>query len=279
MKTGVYYFNNKTYVVLTQSLMKQFTFKGDLVDYCPREVKLCSIDKEFKHATKAMTAGNYFESLAIGGTAGDSLVLDLPRLRNGNKSVAQQRIDSQVLEFTKDAKKFKISIDDLTVQQQFVKLIRIQDFPDLVIVLKGTADIVSFMSVFGREHFTTIDLKLTQDVTNSHGKYCWGTHDYMDHIQAYSYNLLNGFPFYYMVYDYKPIQEKKSPLKVNIKSIHRRELQETIRKVAAIMVEQEIKGWEANPDIIEHDGYRAYNKCERCIVTTCEHKDSIKQIN
>lgn len=281
MKSGVYYHKGKTYVILTTSLIKKIIKHGNEIENCPKYIKEVVIDKKYNFSSASMDNGNYFESMCIGSTADKNVFTNVKRLKSGIKSADHKRIDLQVLEFRKDAEKLKLEIDKFTVQQQFVKVLKIIDDDNLVIILKGTLDLFSNVFYYNQLIKSVIDLKLTKNVNTTSGDFCWGTPDDMDHIQAYNYMLLTGLPFYYMLYDYKASRlEKKVLLKVNMKPVHYHETIETIRKAVANLIHFELTNWPERPGIIEDKGFgRSSNKCLTCPVKECKFNKVISEIN
>ena len=84
--------------IWTQSCLKDLEKETT----CPTRWKAQWLEGKFSLPTNEyMLRGVFFESLAIGGGAKDQLVLDLPRLRNGNKSANQIRLEEQADKFSR----------------------------------------------------------------------------------------------------------------------------------------------------------------------------------
>jgi len=279
MKLGYHFLNGKQYVLISQSLMKQFIMFNDPIEFCPYQIKRTYIDKAYDKRTDAMTNGVFFESLAIGGDVRGNTITDLPRLRTGKKSTDHKRIESQVLEFKRDANELELEIDRFTSQQRFCKVWHGMADVDIIVIFIGGLDLLSPIKYNGEKRLAAIDLKLTKDVSNTNGNFCWGSPNDMDHTQAYSYSWMTGLPFYYMVYDYKPKMEKKSPLKVNINAIILKEFFEALRKAVANIIYEENTGWQPRPGLLDDTGFRKVPKCEKCIVKDCKFYKKNIEIN
>lgn len=279
MVNGYHLIDEKQYIILSQSLQKQFVKRGNIIDYCPRQVHEIAILKNFDIQTDAMRNGLFFETLCIGGSAKGNKTTTLPKKINGSKYVHQIRIESQVLEFRKDVNFLDLDINPLTVQQVFAQVWNGFEDYDVTVILKGELDILSSIKIAHKSAFSAIDLKLTQDVTSTFSEFSWGLPNEMDHTQAYFYHKLTGLPFYYMVYDYKAHLKKKVPLKVNITPLMMTELNESIRKACAIILKEELDGWKPIPNLTEKRGSTTVNKCDYCKVTTCEYCKDHNSIN
>lgn len=249
------------YVHMTQSLLKQFISKGEEVVYCPFKVKRESIDGDYREPTDAMKNGIFFETLCLGSGAKGSAITDLPRLRNGKKSSAQKRIESQVIEFNRDVKEYKMEINNYTTQRTFCKVWRGLEKFNVVVIFTGDLDILSPFTYKGINYpLANIDLKLTQDLTSTFGPFAWGNVETMDHAQAYSYTWLTNLIFFYMVYDFKPNMNKKV-FKVNTDEMIMKEFFESVRKATAEYIRAEKEGWVKDNTL---------GLCAKCNVSECE---------
>jgi hypothetical protein len=263
--------DGKIYVHMTQSLLKKFLSKGEELAYCPFKVKKESIDGDYRKPTDAMKNGIFFETLCIGSGAKGDAIKDLPRLLNGKKSSAQKRIESQVIEFNKDVKEYKMEINSYTTQQSFVKVWRGLEKFNVIVIFTGDLDILSPFSYKGADYpLSNIDLKLTGDLTSTFGPFSWGNVETMDHSQAYAYTWLTNLMFFYMVYDFKPQMNKKI-FKVNTDNNIMREFFENIRKATAEYIRAEKDGWKKDPSL---------GICAKCPVSECEfYKTENNEIN
>ena len=269
LKSGFNLVDGKSYFMISQSLIKQFFYKGNLIEFCPYQIKRVSIDKAYNFNTAAMGRGNAFESIAIGSSA-DSRQHPLERLKTGKLSAASKRIKIQALEFKADAKELGLTINSETTQLEIYKTLKFAN-GSVIVILKGILDMFSNMKGF--KGLLPIDLKLTADVTNTKGKFGWGNVGEMDHLQASFYTFLtNTDKFLYMVYDYKPELEKLVPIVLDVLPVNRGELIEVVRKTVVEISHFEMNGWDKRPDLIDDFGFRKLNKCGRCIVEDCKFK-------
>jgi hypothetical protein len=279
MALGYVLKDKKQYIVLSQSLMKKFIKRGNIIDFCPWKVFEESINKKYREPTEAMLKGLFFETKVLGGSAKGAAVHSLRKQKSGKKYIYQIRIESQVLEARKDIKRLGISVNKITTQQRFAKIWHGFDEFDVTVIITGELDVLSHMNKEnGKRVLTTIDHKLTADLTSTWGDFSWGAPDTMDHIQAHTYEFLTGLPFVYFIYDYKPNLVKKVPLPVEITNTIRSEFNETVRKACAIILEQEQIGWKPIPGLLEKRGSKEVNMCDYCKVKSCEHFNKLQTI-
>lgn len=184
----------------TQTNVKDF--ENELT--CPFRWKAQWVDREFTlPSSMSMDKGKYFEWLFIGGSAiaGDS-VTDLPRLKNGEKSVDQLRIEEQ-------AERAKNLFIPGNTEFLGLKMLSTQLELKSSKGRKGTLDILA-------EDITTkdlwiIDVKLTADLTSRRTQYSWG-HPWedLDLLQQIHYEALYEEQFGVrprmglLVFDYSP---------------------------------------------------------------------------
>lgn len=151
---------------------------------CPLRWKKQWIDKEIQFpSNEAMIKGKYFEQLVIGAGAieGDE-VNDLPRLKNGDKSTDQLRIEAQA----ERAKRMLFTPED----EEYLGLIikRVQYEMRSPSLRKGTWDIEAEDK---EGSIWLVDLKLTSDLTSDRTPYSWGHNwDKLDLIQLPHYQDL-----------------------------------------------------------------------------------------
>ena len=107
-----------------------------------------------------MLKGSYFEHLCLGaGHAHDEItVTDLTRLKNGEKSVAQQRIDAQAEVFKKICAERPIVIEDKQID---IVLPYNDDYE-----IGGTIDFDGYID--GSEDIALFDIKLTSSLYREH---------------------------------------------------------------------------------------------------------------
>ena len=180
---------------LTQTALKE------LEDFliCPKHWYEKWIKKTFKTEPNIhMLRGSYFEYLAIGAGATDDAVTDLPRLKKDDKkSISQIRIEEQ-------AEKFKslFSPDSPDFLGYHIGNIQIHLSTDSE---KGTLDF-DCATPDGEE--AIVDLKLTGDIFNPHGKWHPLTRDEVDYLQQVHYQNLwfknkgSRPPAFMAVFDY-----------------------------------------------------------------------------
>jgi hypothetical protein len=184
---------------LNQSTIKDI----NRINCCPRKYKAYNIDELFKRpSTDAMLKGNYFEWMCLGTKTRNGKIPFMPKLKNGNKSTAQIRIDEQ-------AKKFHVMLRETntTIVKPNVTLEAEYTLPNgRTIILFGTLDIL----VTRNGEPGIIDLKFTANVESTFGHFCWGDIASMNVLQSnvYKYILkkLTGkcHFFEYWVYDCSP---------------------------------------------------------------------------
>lgn len=114
--------------------------------------------------SEAMDKGSYFEYLVLGAGATIVTVKDLPRLKNGDKSIEQIRIEQQ-------ADRAKRILFDSTDKDWLGFTLKSSQLEMRDENRKGTIDVV----VTDQGGATWIlDLKLTMDLTSDRTKYGWG---------------------------------------------------------------------------------------------------------
>ena len=140
---------------ISQTLIKQL--RGDT--YCPKQVYEVFILKSIPMSIGiAGLRGLYFEGLCIGGSAHGAEVVDLPRLKSGEKSVDQQRIERQAENFKTIVRERPIDIKETQINIQL-------DYNDKF-VLDGTIDFMGFMD--DKKELAIVDLKLTGSLYREH---------------------------------------------------------------------------------------------------------------
>lgn len=232
---------------ISQTLIKEFK-----KEYCPAQVKAVYIDRSIAmEATIPMQRGVYFETQCIGGGAHGQSLNDLPRLRNGNKNAAHQRIDEQIAAFPEILTKHGIVIKDAQV--------KIQKSLDDLIVLEGTLDFTGSImdDNLGQIDDAVFDIKLTGSIYKEFGDWSWHFPHNMDHTQAFMYSMLYSDPikpFYYIVFDYAPEPSYKIIRKI-VEPLDLLELDESIRHTLDKILYHEKNGWDVSP---------SFENCKRC---------------
>lgn len=174
---------------ISQTLIKKLIDKNqEDVDCCPFQLyhQFFAPKKIPMMPTIPMRYGSYGESLILGANATDDELV-LPVLQKGKKPIDQERVESQALEFWPNYQtKFAISI---------VKGINVQvpiyaQFGSFI--LRGVLDIFPTPILDGEYKLAVIDIKFTDNVDNTHGNYCWGKPEWIDHLQADLYSWMLG---------------------------------------------------------------------------------------
>jgi len=190
---------------VSQSAIKNVISSGSEKQYiCPYQYFVSYIVKT--HPTKtslAMQLGKYFESEFIGGTAhGGELVTskDLPKKKvtkkmlrinpnaKGEPYISELRINKQVEIGKEKAKKYGLIFTEENTQIVIFK----RWYKNPKIILRGELD--SFPNVIKHPvlglRLALIDIKLTANITNDYGPFCWGDFERMDNLQAVMYSYL-----------------------------------------------------------------------------------------
>lgn len=263
-------------IIVSQSLISRFYKKGEVRDYCPMKEYHVNILKDVREIpTEPMMNGQFFETLALGSTA-YGVMDSLPLTKKGTKSISQQRIEEQVLNFKLVCEQHGIIINKeekpgmpKNVQKNFYIPIELEGFNEegIETVISMTADILSPIS-YGQVDYpmAVLDLKLTWDRNSTFGDYCWGVPEYMDHIQAYVYGFILGFPFFYIVFDYNSKERGYKIIPVNTNLQHPdsnkreeamrryKETIEIIKETINRILNHHYHGWYTNPN---HDNCKS----------------------
>jgi hypothetical protein len=253
-------------IKISQSMIKAFDKDG----YCPMKLKVAYVYKTHRLIpSDAMTKGIYFETLCLGSGVGGSTVNDLPRKRNGEKRVAQERIEMQAQDFPEILKAHRMEVleKDVYLEHELEKGIWICGTTDFTSPIWDDTD--------GPIPKSIVDLKLTQNIYSQFGPFCWHFPHNMDHTQAFMYTHLwrecrgEDLPFYYMVFDYKPTPEYKMVKKL-VGTLEMYELQESIRKTLEKINHHEGRGYYTNANA---------ENCKNCpLQATCPDVTKAKKI-
>lgn len=192
----------------------------DWENMCPIEFKAKHIDKTIvrDEPTEAMSWGNFFETLVIGGGIGGAFSFDsVPYGEKMKRSVVYERVKTQA-----ERCKFYLKSHGGKVvsRQEYICEKLKHPFDDRSIMIEGTLDIryqFPHSEVPG-----VIDLKLTGDTETTFGKFAWGSPEKMDLSQIIHYSLLSKLKYgeyptdtFYWIFDSKEGLKKKL-LKCNI---------------------------------------------------------------
>ena len=285
--------------IISQSLIKKFLDKGDWRSICPKNIYDTVIDpKEEIPPTRPMMDGSYFETLVLGSGRGGEQTLDLPRkkltikqerenrireekgeeLIKGAKSIAQIRIEEQAERFRFLCAQHQVVVTEYNTQMPIFKKWE----KDEEVMLSGELDVFP-TSVLGKHGFqmAIIDLKLTGNINNNFGDFCWGSPEHMDHIQAQMYLYLirnidfslnkglenmirpsvmnmitnNKVVFLYWVFSYGSGKLDDKFVRYDMDHLKEAELHESIRKTVATIEKYKEEGWAAVPE---------YERCAEC---------------
>ena len=298
---------------INQSIQRAVLHNGEEKEYCFQKLYLTKISKKVvQPPTDPMQFGKYFESQALGKSAQGDFVKDLPRKKltkpmlaenaarkekgekslKGEKYLHHIRIDEQVLRFKALFNTHKIMVNESNVQ---IPIVTIWD-QDPDVLLKAELDIFpTTIKMEGKLEAAIIDLKLTADIHNDFGEYCYGKPEYLDLIQAKMYHyvvrninqslnphldkLLTGsvnklieednILFLLWIFNYKKDVLEDKFIKVKWDEQKEQELHESIRKTIAILDHGEAKGWPTNP---------LYSLCKNCPVTDCPDRAQVQTI-
>lgn len=286
-------------VEISQSLIKDFFFKGEKRDYCPAKIKAGQITSE------SQNKGNYFETLCLGEGRDGEKTDDLPRKKLtakqilegrtiGEKTIDHKRIDEQHLVFEKYKTIYQINVQkEVNTQVRIYKEYSKNDG----IVLRGDMDIFPTTILLPERglRLSIIDLKLTAKF-GDWGEYCWATPASMDHTQGFMYHYLgrdididfnmainpesklqylytgsikkqleqNELLFFYWVFTYKESNPVNKFVEVPWNQANKAELMESIRKTIEEYNKCERNGWkEVKPS--------PYN-CNNCALLNCSSR-------
>lgn len=282
--------------------MAQIIYKNNIIDFCPKKLyETYLTGNKNTILTESMKKGLYFESLLLGkGRTGS--VFDLPRLKNGRKSIDQIRIESQAEMAVMVLKMYGMEVikkGPLCNTQVLAKRpISFEQHPQVEFMLKGGLDLltpVDFPDTKFKYDTAIVDIKLTGSRFNEHGKYCWGLPEYMDMTQGVLYSTITGLPFFYLVFDYK---EKRGnghvPIPVSTMAMFPNGLEDpeeepyyNLAKKRAVDLKVNIKTTVEQILLMDSMGYPerpSYNNCELCPLNkfypggTCEHANFIKRV-
>lgn len=291
---------------ISQSLIRKLLFRGEeKTGNCYRKIYTHYITKQFEEAqSDSMLKGVYFETKCIGGGARGSRCDDLPRKfvsekqkriarvkglpePLGDKTADHERIDQQIQNFKIQCARKGINIiPGVNTQVRILKRWE----KDKDIMLSMELDVFPTVIKYRGQLFPCIlDLKLTQNIDNTFGEYCFGSPEHLDTIQGkmYHYGVRdidfdlnphlkdivddslismienNNILFVLWVWGYRSNRELKEQNKfINIiwDAKKRAELHEDIRKTKNILQYAEESGWPADP---------TSSNCKKCLDMEC----------
>ena len=290
--------NEQFQLIVSSSLIKELMYRGNEIDYCPNYIyNKYVLNEEMTVVSDAMSKGSYAETILLGGGARGKSTLDLPRLKNGNKSIDQMRIDSQ-MELAKvlAVKKQMHIYPKVNTQIPLFKKIN-------GVLCRGELDIfpTTIINDEGKLCVAIVDLKLTADLNTlknfQSGEALWGDYQNMDDTQSLMYLHLvrdidwelnshidedlkrmimsidqDEIRFFFWVFDYKKaIESLNNKLFEEIWTpLKKREIEERIRKVNSIFeYNNKTNSW----------GKRipSSKSCKRCQDMECQFRNQIEK--
>ena len=275
---------------ISPSLIKKFIYKGNDVEHCPARVYGTYIKPTLDiSSSESMIDGQFFETMCIGSTRDGHRVIDLPRkalskrqiqenmvewekglapIHWGEKTVDQIRIEQQVLIFKQKVKKYMMVIEDFNTQTE----LRLKVSDDFVLTCHPDIFPTPVMTKDGLIP-ACIDLKLTKDIDNTFGDFCWGDPERMDNTQGIGYqyiikhlnekdnehladlltpqllSMCNNskvtFRFWVFGYGNKSMRDKFVPVPYG--KMEEVEFNERLRKTMRLVGNYETYGWNTNP--------------------------------
>lgn len=297
---------------INQSIIKEFLHNGEEKEFCFKKVYLTRIAKTVKPVTSLpMQQGRYFETGLLGKSSGSAL-RDLPRKNLTKKQLAENavrkkegrplllgekyldhiRIDDQITRAKALAEQYRIIITPYNVQ---VRILTVWD-QDPDVLLSAELDIFPTTILLDNKlEAAIIDVKLTADINNEYGEYCYGKPEYLDLIQAKMYHYVvrninkslnpdlgslitdtvqsliekNKILFLLWVFNYKGKTLEDKFIKVEWDKYKEAELHESIRKTISILEFGEKQDWPTNP---------VYSQCKNCPWTQCPDRVKIQTV-
>jgi hypothetical protein len=178
-------------MILTQSKVKSIEQAK-----CYRKVQAELSGELQRFTSEEMLKGSFQEFLCLGSGAGyGDPVTDLPRLRNGNKSADQERIEKQAVKFHRMVDPNDELFMGHTIIDKQVKL-----------SANGKEGTIDFVTVDDSGETWIFDLKSTGDLESGY----WSTPEEVDYIQMSTYKHLYRETYGvtpstgYLIMDYSP---------------------------------------------------------------------------
>ncbi len=307
-------------VYLHSTLIKAVTNKdGTEKHFCPKQIFHYFIARDYQRVrSQYMMWGTFAEELILGHSAYDDNdeVTTPPRHKiTGRPLVNEVRIREQMMRVQNHVFPSKgIScIPEVNTQIKVYK--DFDGYPVRVIYDIFPTGIIYVDPDTGEKRYsvTILDLKMTEDIHNTFGDFCWGTPEYMDHLQAdlytwaiedidFDYNDLHNpgnnlrelcnelvmsaiknkeIKFHYAVVGYKkePLEEQimfKERLRSESpgNNLRRKELLERMRKAVSILDDIQMEGYPFNP---------SFSNCANCAASKlkggyCEYYSNVEKI-
>lgn len=199
--------------ILSYSLTDKLFRRGNPLPRCPMHIYMCYLTEQVKSdPSDAMLKGCFFETLALGSSARNQMVIDLPRkklskkqeqhniiaavegkpLIEGEKMIDQIRIEEQVKRF----KQLCLEKSMVIVEGMNTQVVVYKRIPGTNWIARGTLDSFPVPITLQREHILTgvkgnvclFDLKLTADLLKRTYKgVIWGDGRTIDPTQLIFY--------------------------------------------------------------------------------------------
>lgn len=307
-------------IYLHSTMIKAITdIHGDeKPEMCPKQVYHYYIAKDYKRVrSEYMMWGTLLEQKLLGHSAydDDDEPLETPKhKRTGEKLITEKRIEEQVMRlqshiFPSNQIAFTPYINtQVKVYRRFnekyiVKVIY-DIFPSTIVKPNESGELQLYLTIF--------DLKGTGDVNSTWGDFCWGSPEYMDHLQADLYlwaseeidfdlndklnkgnhlrELYNDFVmqavkgnnmrFHYIVVGYvkepliNQISIKERTRFENSSDLRRKEMIERVKRTITILEDMAENNYPARPH---------YSTCKNCVVSklnggTCEAYSNVQNV-
>lgn len=185
-------------IVISQSMTKELGLyviddQVEEVSYCPWRLYRKYVADDYPNVCSTpMLQGKFAETLLLGSGARGEITSDLPRLRNGAKSVGQTRIEKQM---------------DRLYGFMYANGIRLNEFNSQVRLIAKYSDNVWLRGEFDvfpaivNGKYSIVDVKTTKDINSdffsikeqyirSSANHCWGSYDQIAKNQPLFYHLL-----------------------------------------------------------------------------------------
>lgn len=263
-------------MIITQSLIKQILHKGNLIDYCAKKIyHRYILNEKIEITTEAQLKGIYFESHTLGYDH-----FELPTKKNGEPYIDTLRINRQIKNF-RDIMVEKLMFVHPSLNTQIRLRKKWNEH-----IIEGTLDwFPTFYFHEGDLKLAIIDLKLTKNINNDFGDFCWGDVTRIDWLQGAMYHelvhdidwemnahltqqqvrLIQKFDnilkaeeemFLFMVFDYKDPLEHKF-IEVGWDYDKKKYLENSIEKAVHELEYMEATGWQPSPTT---------ENCKRCLL-------------
>ncbi len=262
-------------IILSQSFIKAMNHGRELDELdardfpeCPAKAKAIYMDGMKQAPSMAMRYGNFMETLLFGKT-GEGEVTDLPRVRGGiEKSAVQKRLEHQAWML----KQRWMPEMGMVVASQHPDPIRVSlgerySFRARLDMYASMRDEYEHQEVFYPR--TIVDLKVTQSIHNTYGKFKWGDAQNMDHTQAIAYSWAHAMkhkewiPFYYVVVSHQKINEWIR-VRVKVDNMKLNEFKTAMRRTVDMIDNYSTSGlWPKIPSNENCSGCPLRDRCEK----------------